>query len=119
MRKALSGFEGTVTVNGHTVINLRYTDDVNLVAGSIEELQDLVDRVRPESEKSGLLLNAKKTKVMKIRRNITNENDTNIKINNESIENVKQFTDLGLVFYGCMAASCVLLQEWINDLISG
>ena len=61
----------------------------------MEKLQDLVDGVRLESEKLGLLLNANKTKVKKIRRKTTKENDINIKINNESIENVKQmvFTD--------------------------
>ncbi|XP_063598624.1 uncharacterized protein LOC134775096 [Penaeus indicus] len=69
-----------------------------IIAGSMEELQDLVDRVRLESEKSGLFLNAKKTKVMKIRKKPDDNDETTIKINNEPIENVKQFTYLGVVF---------------------
>ncbi|XP_047481682.1 uncharacterized protein LOC125034084 [Penaeus chinensis] len=85
------------SVSGHQITNLRYADDAVLIAGSMEELQDLVDRVRQESEKSGFLLNAKKTKGMKIRRKITEHDETNIKINNASTENVKQFTYLGVV----------------------
>ncbi|XP_042858758.1 uncharacterized protein LOC122244853 [Penaeus japonicus] len=44
------------------------------------------------------MLNAKKTKVMKIRRKTTDHDNGNIKINNEYIQNVKQFTYLGVVF---------------------
>ncbi|XP_042872007.1 uncharacterized protein LOC122253201 [Penaeus japonicus] len=98
MRKALSGFEGSITVHGQQITNLRYADDVVLIAGSMDELQDPKDRVRLESEKSGLMLNAKKTKVMKIRRKTTDHDNGNIKINNEYIQNVKQFTYLGVVF---------------------
>ena len=64
----------------------------------MKELQELVDRVRSESKKSGLLLNPKKTKVMKIQRTATEVDNTNIKINNEPVENVKEFTYLGAVF---------------------
>ena len=91
-------FEGSVKVSGHSITSLRYADDVALIAGSTEELQDLVDRVRHESEKSGLFLNPKKTKVMKIRKKPNDNDETIIKINNEPIENVKKFTYLGVVF---------------------
>ena len=65
MRNALENFEGSISVGGHKITNLRYADDVILIAGSLEELQDLVNRVKLESEKVGLFLNTKKTKVMK------------------------------------------------------
>ena len=55
----------------------------------MEELQDLVDRVRHEGEKSGLFLNPKKTKVMKIRKNPEDNDETINKINNELIEKIK------------------------------
>uniref|UniRef100_H2YWZ5 Reverse transcriptase domain-containing protein n=1 Tax=Ciona savignyi TaxID=51511 RepID=H2YWZ5_CIOSA len=98
MRNSLDDFVGTVKVSGHIITNLRYADDVALTAGSMEELQELVDRVRIESEKSGLFLNAKKTKVMKIIRTPDVNDETTVKINNEPIENVKHFTYLGVVF---------------------
>ena len=56
-----------------------------------------MDRVRVESEKSGLLLNAKKTKVMQIRRNPVDHID-NVTINSVPVENIKQFTYSGVVF---------------------
>ena len=43
---------------------LRYADDTTLMAESEEELQSLLTKVKEESEKIGLKLNIKKTKVM-------------------------------------------------------
>ena len=44
--------------------NLRYADDTTLMAESEEELKSLLARVKEESEKAGLKLNIKKTKLM-------------------------------------------------------
>ena len=44
--------------------NLRYVDDTTLTAESKEEIKSLLRRVKEESEKSGLKLNIKKTKIM-------------------------------------------------------
>ena len=44
--------------------NLRYADDTTLMAEIKEELKNLLMKVKEESEKSGLKLNIKKTKVM-------------------------------------------------------
>ena len=68
-----------------------------------------MDRVRLESEKPGLLLNAKKTKVMKLEDRLLKKmmefvrrkkfpKMELIKINDKSIENAKQFTYSGVVF---------------------
>ena len=65
MRKAVSGFEEDVAVNGHPIADLRYADDIFLTAGNMEELQDLEDKVRLESE-SELLLSAKNTNEMRV-----------------------------------------------------
>ena len=43
--------------------NLRYADDITLMAESKEELKSLLMKVR-ESEKVGLKLNIQKTKIM-------------------------------------------------------
>ena len=45
-------------------INLRYVDDTTLMAESDEELKNLLMKVKEESEKVGLKLNIKKTKIM-------------------------------------------------------
>ena len=44
--------------------NLRYADDTTLMAESEEELKSLLMKVEEESEKVGLKLNIKKTKIM-------------------------------------------------------
>ena len=44
--------------------NLRYADDTTLMADSEEELKSLLMKVKEESEKVGLKLNIKKTKIM-------------------------------------------------------
>ena len=80
---------------GHKITNLRYADDVVLIAGSIEELQDLVDRVRLESKKVGLFLNTKKAKVMKVQQN---SSDGGIVIDGETVETVTKFKYLGAIF---------------------
>ena len=44
--------------------NLRYTDDITLMAESEEELKSLLMKVKEESEKVGLKVNIEKTKIM-------------------------------------------------------
>ena len=49
---------------GRNINNLRYADDTILIAGSEEELNSLLMKVKEESEKVGLKLNIQKTKIM-------------------------------------------------------
>ena len=44
--------------------NLRYADDITLMAESEEELKSLLRKVKEESEKVGFKLNIQKTKIM-------------------------------------------------------
>ena len=44
--------------------NLRYSDDITLMAVSEEELKSLLMKVKEKSEKAGLRLNTQKTKIM-------------------------------------------------------
>ena len=44
--------------------NLRYADDTTLTAESKEELKSFLKKVKEESEKAGLKLNIRKTKIM-------------------------------------------------------
>ena len=44
--------------------NLRYADDITLIAESKEKLKSLLMRVKEESEKVGLKLNIQKTTIM-------------------------------------------------------
>ena len=64
LRKALEEWESGFSIGGRMVTNLRYADDTTLLAGTMEDLIELVERVRRASEKEGLYLNVGKTNVM-------------------------------------------------------
>ena len=45
MTDALEDHEGTVSIRGRTITNLRFADDINDSAGEEEELAKLVERL--------------------------------------------------------------------------
>ena len=51
-------------ISGRNSNNLRYANDITLMAESEEELKSLLTKVKEESEKVGLKLNIQKTKIM-------------------------------------------------------
>ena len=69
--------------------NLKYTDDITLMAES-EELKSLLMKVKEESEKAGLKLNIQKTKIMAF------SPITSWQIDGETVEIVTDFIFLGL-----------------------
>ena len=66
MRKALEGFQGGIVIGGRRISNLRYADNIILLASSIEKLQDLVNRIKTAGTEYNLLINTSKTKVMSL-----------------------------------------------------
>ena len=65
MRNArLDESQAGIMIAGRNIHNLRYADDITLMAESEEELKSLLMRVKEESEKAGLKLNVQKTKIM-------------------------------------------------------
>ena len=55
--------QAVIKIARRNINNLRYADDITLMAGS-EELKSLLMKVKEESEKVGLKLNIQKTKIM-------------------------------------------------------
>ena len=55
--------EAAIKTAGRNINNLRYADDITLMAESKEELKILLMKVKEESEKVGLKLNVQKTKI--------------------------------------------------------
>ena len=53
-----------IKISGRNINNLKYADDTILMAESKEELKSLLLKVKEESEKVGLKLNFRKTKIM-------------------------------------------------------
>ena len=65
MRNArLDEAQAGIKIAGRNSNNLRYADDITLMAESKEELKRLLMKVKEESEKVGLKLNFQKTKIM-------------------------------------------------------
>ena len=55
--------EAGIKIVGRNINNLRYADDTTLMAEREEELQSRFMKVKEESEKVGLKLNIRKTKI--------------------------------------------------------
>ena len=56
--------QAEVKIAGRNINNLRYADDITLMAESEMELKSLLMKVKVESDKVGLKLNIQKTKIM-------------------------------------------------------
>ena len=94
MTDALEQHEGTVSIGGRTITNLRFADDIDGLAGSEQELVSLVEHLDNTAEDYGMEISAPKTKLMT--NNITGIN-TDIRIRGEKLETVKEFKYLGSV----------------------
>ena len=65
MRNAgLEEAQAGIKIAGRNINNLRYADDITLMAESEEELKSLLMKVKEESEKISLKLDIQKTKIM-------------------------------------------------------
>ena len=65
MRNAgLEEAQAGLKIAGRNLNNLRYADDITLMAESKKELKSLMMKVKKESEKAGLKLHISKTKIM-------------------------------------------------------
>ena len=86
MRNAgLEEAQAEIKIAGRNINNLRYADDTTLMAGSEEELKNLLMKVKEESEKVGSKLNFQKMKIMASGSIISWE------IDGETVETVSDF----------------------------
>ena len=86
MRKAsLDEAQAGIKIAGRNVSNLRFADDIILMTKSDKELKILLMKVKEESEKAGLKLNIKKTKIM------TSGPITSWQTDGETMETVTEF----------------------------
>ena len=91
MRETLHGFQGGLQIGGRMITNLRYGDDIILLATSEAELQEL-DRLDQVSREYSLLINVDKTKVM-----ASDGIACRILVQNELLEQVDTFPYLGFM----------------------
>ena len=74
-----------IKIAGGNMNNLRYVDDITLMAESREKLKSLLMKVKGESEKVGLKLNNQKMKIME------SGPITSWEIDGERVETVSDF----------------------------
>ena len=85
----LDELEAGINIPGKNINNLRYADNITLMAGSEEELKNLLMRVKEEDEKASLKLNIKKTKMM------PSSPITSWQTDGENVETMSDFIFLG------------------------
>ena len=78
-----------IKIARRNINNLRYAEDMTLMAESKEELKNLLMKVKEESEKAGLKLNFQRTK------NMASGPITSWEIDGETMETVTDFDFLG------------------------
>ena len=81
----LDEVQAGIKISRRNITNLRYADDITLMAESKEELKSLLMEVKQESEKVGLKLNIQKTKIM------ASGPITSWQIDGETVETVSDF----------------------------
>ena len=91
--EALADHEGTVSIGGRTITNLRFADDIDGLAGG-EELAKLVERLDKAITAYGMEISAEKTKLLT---NNTSGINTEIKVNGQKLEIVTNFKYPGSV----------------------
>ncbi len=93
IHETLEAEEGGIKIGGVQVNALRFADDQAMLAESQESLQSLMNRLNEVSEKWGMRINIKKTKVMRISRDKIKE--VALWLNEQKIEQVHEFCYLG------------------------
>ena len=86
MRNAgLDEAQAGIKIAGRNIYNLKYADDTTFLAESKEKMKNLLMKVKEDSEKAGLKLNIKKTKIM------ASHPITSWQIDGESMETVTDY----------------------------
>ena len=92
MTDALEDHEGTVSIGGRAITNLRFANDIDCLAGEEEKLAKLVERLDKASTAYGKEISAEKTRLMT---NNTSGINTVIKVTGQKLETVTSFKYLG------------------------
>ena len=82
MTDTLEDHEGTISIGGRTITNLRFADDIDGLEGEEEELANFVERLDKASTAYGMEISAEKIKLMT---NNTSGINTEIKVNDRSL----------------------------------
>ena len=93
MQDALKNYESKVSIGGRQLCNLRFADDIDLIGRTEKELQELTTRLEKSASAFGMEISSEKSKIL-VNSN-TETKTTNIIMNGEILEEVKEFKYLG------------------------
>ena len=99
--------QAEIKTAGRNINNLRYADDITLMAESEEELKSLLMKVKEESENVGLKLNIQKMKIM------ASGPITSWEVDGETVETVSD-----LIFGGSKSLQMVAAAMKLKDVCS-
>ena len=93
MTHALESYNGTISIGGRKITNLRFGNDIDGITGEEDELTKLVHNLHTAAAKFGMGVNAEKTKIM------TNKGTLQryITIQVQTLETVDHFKYLGAI----------------------
>ena len=94
MTDASEDHEGTVSIEGRTITNFRFPDDIDGLAGEEENVAKLVERLDKAATAYGMEISTEKTKLMT---NNTSGINTDVKANGQKHVTVTSFKCLGSV----------------------
>ena len=94
MIETLHDHHTSISIGGRPICNLRFADDIDLMAGSNQELQDLTNSLASSASAYGMEISTEKSKVMV---NSVNNTPANITMNGETLEVVTSFKYLGAI----------------------
>ena len=95
MPETLESHTGTFSIGGWNMMNLQFADEIDGLAGSKDELRQLLKHMEDASQSYCMLINASKMKVMS---NTTDGFIDEIKITGQTLEEVESFKYLGSIF---------------------
>ena len=96
-----------IKISRRNINNLKYADDITLMAESEEELKSLLMKVKEESEKVGLKLNIQKTKIM------ASSPITSWEVDGETVETASDF-----IFWAPKSLQMVIAAMKLKDTCS-
>jgi len=91
MHEAPKSIDFGVQVCGKPVNNLRFADNIDLIAESQKQHQELTDKVRESSKRFGMRINAEKTKVIVV---CQRSRHLQVELENEQLAQVEEVTYL-------------------------
>ena len=95
MRVTLENYKGSVVIEGSEICNLRFADDIDLIAGTLDELLLITHKLCISSAAYGMEISQDKSKVM-VNERYQVELPREITISGNILETVDKFKYLGV-----------------------